>query len=432
MSSKPLNIVTVICHDLGQQLGCYGAPDARTPHLDAFAAQGLRFENNFCTAPQCSPSRAALWTGRYPHANGVVGLAHAGFANDLHPGERHLGQILGEAGYRTHLFGSQHVSPQPERCGYQGIHGAGTCAEIASSVETFLGGVRRDDGPLFMQVAFFEPHRPFPHEDVAALDPAGLTVPPSLPDIPEVREDLADLEASASSADRAFGRIVRAIERSGLAEDTLVLFTVDHGIAFPHAKMTLYDPGIQTALLIRGPGLPSGVVRREMISNVDVVPTLLDLLGLPIPETIQGRSFSGLLRGGEYVARDVIYAEKTYHTYYDPMRAMRTQEWKLIANFEYAPWQETSPDYLSNSKSYVEIALAQPGPEFYHPPFELYDLRVDPWEMDNLADRPKYAETRDDLARRLRRWMQETDDPLLDGPIAQATYRHRMDSFKNL
>jgi len=429
MDNKRLNIVTVISHDLGQHMGCYGVPDVRTPNFDAFAAKGVRFENNFCTAPQCSPSRAALWTGRYPHANGVIGLAHSGFQNDLHDDERHLAQILGDEGYDTHLFGNQHVSPSAQRCGFKEIHGGGPCGKIASTVGKFLEKWNRQDGPLFLQAAFFEPHRPFPHEDVESLDAATLSVLPYLPDIPGVREDLANLEASCSSADKAFGAIVEAIDRCGMADDTIVVFTVDHGIAFPHAKMTLYDPGIETALLIRMPGIEGGKVYREMISNVDIVPTILDLLGIKVPENVQGRSFKALLTGEAYEPNEAIFAEKTYHTYYDPMRAIRTQKWKLIANFEFAPQQETSPDYHNNAKSYVEIAKAQPLPNLYHPPFELYDLEVDPWEQDNLADKPGYADVRDKLIHRLRQWMRDTADPLLYGPMAQGAYRKRMEAF---
>ncbi len=432
MDNKKLNIITVISHDLGQHMSCYRVPDVRTPNFDVFAAQGLRFENNFCTAPQCSPSRAALWTGRYPHANGVVGLAHSDFQNDLHDDERHLAQILGDEGYETHLFGGQHVSPKAQRCGFKGIHGGGPCGKIASAVGKFLEERSGGDGPLFLQAAFFEPHRPFPHEDVETLEPATLSVPPYLPDIPEVREDLAHLEASCYSADNAFGAIVEAVDRCGMADDTIVVFTVDHGIAFPHAKMTLYDPGIETALLMRIPGIEGGKVYKEMISNVDFVPTVLELLDINVPKNIQGRSFKGLFTGEEYEPNEAIFAEKTYHTYYDPMRAIRTQKWKLIANFEFAPQQETSPDYDNNAKSYVEIAKAQPLPSLYHPPFELYDLEADPWEQENLADNPGYEDIRDELIRQLRQWMRDTGDPLLEGPMAQGTYRKRMLGFLNV
>ena len=244
MSKNSLNIVVIICHDLGQHLGCYGQPDVRSPNIDDFAASGIRFENSFCTAPQCSPSRAALWTGRYPHANGVVGLTHSGFANDLNVNEKHLAQILKDSGYDTHLFGTAHEARTPERCGHEHIHGGGSCVAIATNFSEWICQRRCDSRPLFAQVNFFEPHRAFPHDDVEALLPDGLAVPPYLPDIPEVREDLADIEASIASADKAFGRIIEAIRPSEIADRTLILFTSDHGIAFPRAKMTLYDPGI--------------------------------------------------------------------------------------------------------------------------------------------------------------------------------------------
>ena len=428
---QPLNIIVVICHDLGQHLGCYGAPDVRSVNIDAFAGDGTRFANSFCSAPQCSPSRAALWTGRFPHANGVVGLTHAGFANDLNPGEMHLAQLLRLEGYETHLFGNQHEARTPERCGHEHIHGSGPCARIASKFAGWLGQRAGSEQAFFAQVNFFEPHRPFPHEDVQALPPEQLAVLPYLPDIPEVRQDLAELEASITSADRAFGVIVEAVRASRIADRTLVVFTADHGIAFPHAKMTLYDPGIKVALILAGPGIAQGEVRHEMISNVDVMPTLLELAGLPVPGNLHGRSFAGLLKGEAYTPNELLFAEKTYHTYYDPMRAVRSHHWKLIANFEFAPWQETSPDYFNNAKGYVEVskALNVPYDVEYHPPYELFDLNTDPYEQHNLADDPQYRSQRDELIRALWEWMQKTGDPLLDGPMAQGAYRQRMQEF---
>ena len=429
-----MHIVVVICHDLGQHLGCYGVPGIRSENVDGFAESGIRFERSFCSAPQCSPSRAALWTGRFPHANGVVGLTHAGFANDLHPGEKHLAQVLLDAGYETHLFGIQHEARSAERCGYRHAHGGGPCGKVAGEFARFLANRAAADAPLFVQIGFLEPHRPFPHHGVDILPPGGVAVPPWLPDIPEVREDLAALEASVASADRAFGTILRAVRSSAIADETLILFTSDHGIAFPHAKMTLYDPGIQVPLILSVPGVRGGVVRREMISNVDVMPTLLDLAGVAHPAGLHGRSFRDLLLGGEYAPNEVVFAEKTYHTYYDPMRAIRTDRWKLIANFENAPYQESSPDYGNNAKGYVEVAKALniPSGAMYHPLLELYDLESDPHEQRNLAGDPVHQAVRDALARSLREWMTSTGDLLLDGPMAQGAYLRRMGEFKRI
>jgi arylsulfatase A-like enzyme len=287
---------------------------------------------------------------------------------------------------------------------------------------------------MFAQVNFFEPHRPFPHDGADTLSPDGLSIPAYLPDIPEVREDLADIEASIASADKAFGQIVEAVRSSEIADNTFIVFTADHGIAFPHAKMTLYDPGIEVPLLINGPGITPATVRDELISNVDVMPTLLELVSLPLPSNLQGRSFASLLAGKPYTPNETVFAEKTYHTYYDPMRAVRTHRWKLIANFEFAPWQETSPDYKNNAKSYVEISNAWDVPYDvqYHPSLEFYDLENDPNEQHNLADDPAVIGTRNELIQALYGWMQRTGDPLLDGPMAQGAYRERMKVFKEI
>ena len=172
----------------------------------------------------------------------------------------------------------------------------------------------------------------------------------------------------------------------------------------------------------------------EFVTHVDFVPTVLDMLGIEKPQNLQGRSYWNLLRGNTYNPSEYLFAEKTYHTYYDPMRAIRTERWKLIANFEFAPTIETPPDYLSNAKGYPEtsIALDIRYTDMYHPLFELFDLEKDPLEQNNLAEDPDYAGIRDDLARRLRDWMEETGDPLLEGPIPQATYTNRMRAFKSI
>lgn len=433
MAGERPNIVVVICHDLGRRLGCYGVPGVRTPFIDAFAATGVRFSNSFCVAPQCSPSRAALWTGRFPHANGVIGLTHGWFGNDLGAGERHLAEILREGGYETHLFGLQHEAADDRRCGHEFRHTRSTADVVAAEFEGFVRSPRSGGRPLFLQVGLEEPHRPFPRAAEVAMQPTdSQQVPGYLPDIPVVREDLAAMEASISTADRAFGRMLRALEESGLARNSVIIFTADHGIPFTRAKMTLYDPGIEVALVMRAPGAPAGAVRDELISNVDLFPTLLEFAGLPAAENVHGRSFRGLLAGGEYEPNRFVFAEKTFHTYYDPMRAVRTARWKLIMNFEATPWQECAADYACNAHGYPEVAQALnvPPDRMYHAPVELYDLASDPLEQRNLAGAPEHRATRDGLIRELRAWMERTGDPLLAGPMAQGAYRQRMEILR--
>ena len=418
---KKPNILLAICHDLGRHVGCYGVDTVQSPHIDGLAAEGVRFTRNFCTAPQCSPSRAAMMTGRYPHANGILGLSHGPFAWEMHPGERHIARICGENGYDTVLSGVQHVTQRPETLGFDEIFGGTrTCDEVSRRFCTWLADRPKTAKPFYAQVGYFEPHRRFDRGGVTPDDTLGVHIPPYLKDCDETRAELAAMQGAIRKMDAAFGEILVALERTGNADDTLVIFTADHGIAFPRAKCTLYDPGIGTAFILRWPGgkISGGRTCDALVSNVDMVPTLLDLLNVEHPANLQGRSFLPLLRDVTRKHRQEIFAEKTFHTFYDPMRCIRTDRYKYIANF-HRGYRVEVPTDIQAGDTYRAMLDDLSGPRA---DFELYDLETDPNETENLAGKPEHHEVEVDLRRRLYDWMKDTGDPLLAGPVASPTY----------
>ncbi|HEX6506152.1 MAG TPA: sulfatase [Chloroflexota bacterium] len=428
------HILLITCHDLGRHLGCYGVETVHSPHLDALAQSGVRFSHAFTTSPGCSPARAALATGRYPHANGVMGLTHPPFGWDLAPGEMHMAQILASAGYSTHLFGFQHVSPHVERLGFQHTHGfdevlgchdkPGWARNVAGRVAHFLEHIETDN-PLYVEINLEEPHRPYDQDGAGPDESKGVFVPGYLPAGPAARAEMAELQGAIRQADAGIGKILGALDSSDLRESTIVIFMADHGLAMPRAKCTLYDPGLEISLLMRWPaaGFAGGRVFPEMVSNIDVLPTILEALDLPVPTTVQGHSFLPLLRGEQYIPRSVVFGEKTYHSYLDPMRAVRTDRFKYIRNFE-ATFAVEVPGDVQAGRIYREhVGLYVSGE---HPPVELYDLDADPLEHRNLAGDPDLVGVERWLDTRLWSWMEETGDPLLYGPIVSPAYRESL------
>ncbi|MGN6811776.1 MAG: sulfatase family protein [Thermomicrobiales bacterium] len=441
MKQQAPNIVVITCHDLGRFLGCYGIATVQTPALDALAADGLRCTRAFCVAPQCSPSRAALFTGRYPHSNGVLGLTHANFAWDLHPGERHLGQVLQGAGYATALFGVQHESLRGSdaevaaRCGIDDIAPGGRGEEVSDRALAWLAQGGRADRPFFLELGYQEPHRlratthdepdyhGFVGDYLAADDTRGVTVPPYLRDTPLARQELAELQGAVRYVDAQIGRVLAGLRDLGLDEHTLVVMTTDHGVALPRAKCSLYDPGLETALILRlaARDWRGGRTVDALIANVDIFPTVLDVAGLPTPDTVQGRSLLALLDGAAGATpRDHLFAEMTYHDYYDPRRCIRTEQYKLIVNFSAAPgFMDPSQSWRPRTDT---VMPAHPALD-NHPLVELYDLAADPLEWHNLANDPAYTEVQANLLHRLGRWMRETADPLLQGAITSPLHQ---------
>ncbi len=417
------NIVFITTHDLGRFLNCYDRTTINSPHLDALARTGVLFQNSFCTAPQCSPSRSGLHTGRYPHANAMLGLAHPPFGWELGPGEKHITRRLQENGYATALVGEQHLSASGRNLGYDTIVPLGPARQMGEAAAQILSELATGDKPFYLEVGFHEPHRPYDWGNVTPDDSKGVAVPGFLPDCLESRQDFAALQGSVAAMDAGVGVLLEVLQQSGLDRSTWLIFTTDHGVAMPRAKGTLYDPGIETALLMRWPdqGIEGGGVYGEMISNVDIVPTLLEGANLPVPSEIQGRSFWPLLQNQPYQPRAEVFAEKTFHQYYEPMRGIRTTSHKLIVNME----ASTTIDVPSDARSspvYPRLIEAFGGNRAQ---VEFYDLKLDPWEENNLTTQPLSPELlaiEQDLRRRLLVWMEQTGDPILRGPISSPYY----------
>ncbi|WP_027507056.1 sulfatase family protein [Rhodococcus sp. UNC23MFCrub1.1] len=402
------NVLLVHWHDLGRHLELYGATGATSPALDRLASEGVLFTRAHATAPLCSPSRGSLLTGRYPHSNGIVGLAHHGW--EYKDSVRTLPQLLGEHGYRSALFGMQHESSTPERLGYSTFDvDDSDCDHVVDQATAYLESARGQDGPFLLNAGFFEVHRPYPVERYPRADPHTIVVPSYLPDTAAVREDLAAFHGSITVADAAVGRLLDALDTTGFADDTWVVFFTDHGEAFPGAKSTLYARGTGIAFIVRPPRrrAVAPAVHDGLFSGVDLVPTLLDVLGLPIPGDVEGVSHAEILAGeSKDAVRDEVFTQKNYHDSYDPIRAVRTENWSYLENLASRHKLELPLD-IADSPSGRALGSDHLAPR---PARELYDLTTDPDETTNLAGLPEFADIEEDLATRLAQWRTETED----------------------
>lgn len=405
------NILYIHSHDTGRYIRPYGHAVA-TPNLQRLAEQGALFRQAFSAAPTCSPSRASLLTGACAHTNGMLGLAHRGFS--LNDYKQHILHTLRGTGYYSALIGLQHIARDPGAIGYDKVRAipGNHVEQVAPATVEFLNSVPRQ--PFLLTVGFFETHReyrkPGPEDDWR------YTLPPApIPDTAQTRQDMAAFKATARKLDWGMGEVFRALEANGLAENTLVIATTDHGIAFPAMKCNLTDHGIGVSLIMRGPGgFLGGRVHDAMISQIDLFPTICDLLEIDRPAWLQGKSILPVTRGQVKEINEEIFAEVNYHAAYEPKRCVRTKRWKYIRHYG-----DRSRPVLPNcddgpSKS-LWLENAWRGRSVDHE--ELFDLIFDPNETRNVANDPSLRSTADEMRQRLERWMRATNDPLLRGAV---------------
>jgi N-sulfoglucosamine sulfohydrolase len=407
---NPPNILYIHSHDTGRYVQPYGF-QVPTPNIQMLADQGVLFREAFCAAPTCSGSRASLLTGLYCHNNGMLGLAHRGWK--LYDYGQHWVHALRPVGYHSTLIGEQHISIDPGVIGYDVV--VPVDSNHASYVAPLTIEALRDapSEPWFMSVGFFETHRDF-SAPTSVRDTLYSQPPPNLPDVVATRRDMASFKASARSLDQGIGAVLHALHDFDLVDNTLVLCTTDHGIAFPGAKATLFDRGTGVLMIMRGPGFTGGKVVDAPVSHLDVYPTLCELAGAEPPQWLQGTSLMPLVRGEVASLHDAIFTETTYHAAYQAHRAVRTDRWKYIRRFD----DYEHPVLANCDDSDTKDLLVEAGwGELVVPEEQLYDLVTDPQEGRNLVGDPRQADVLAEMRGRLEAWMSETEDPLLDGPV---------------
>ena len=434
--SRP-NFILIIADDLSwEDCGPYGNKGVRTPNLDRLAREGMRFNAAFVTTSSCSPSRASMITGRYPHNTG---------AEQLHwplPGKHPtFVQLLKREGYWTAAAGKWHLGGEVKRhfdvvrepgpAGYQlPVKGKGRMVANDKSgceqwVPTLQG--RPKDKPFFLWFAALDPHRDYEPNTIPKPHQAkDVFVPPYLPDSPEVRKDLAMYYDEIARLDRYVGEVLAELDRQNAASNTMVLFISDNGRSFPRSKTTLYDSGIRSPWLLRWPAkVKAGAACDRLVSSIDLAPTFLRLAGIAAPEIFEGRDFSPLLQDPARPVRDYIYAEHHWHDFDACERAVRDERFKYIRNyFNDLPGMPPadavrSPSFqaMRRLRDAGKLETGELNPfTVPRPAEELYDLQSDSHELRNVAQDAARRETLERFRAEFARWQKETGDP---APVAR-------------
>lgn len=433
-SDERPNIILIIADDMAwEDCGAYGHPGIQTPNIDRLAREGMRFDRAFLTISSCSPSRASIITGTYPHQTDaeqlhwpvpadrmtfVEQLRAGGYWTAL-AGKYHLGNALKDrfdflapVGTSGFVMGADQDQAEPS-----------VSKEDGSGCENWLATFKQRplDQPFFLWLAAVDPHRPYddrvietPHEQ------EDVRIPPYLPDNDTVRTDFVMYYNEIHRMDQYIGELMAALETAGLKENTLILFISDNGRPFPRDKTTLYDGGIKTPWIVRWPKrIAAGATSGSLVSAVDIAPTFLSLAQLPVPDHFVGKDFSPILSDPNTVSRDYIYAEDHWHDFEDYTRAVRDNRYKYIRNF-YPELPNTPPADALRSPTFASMLDLRSQGQLNEaqmacfvtprPAEELYDTRNDPYELENLAGNPEYAQ----VLERLRDQMQEVRENTRD------------------
>jgi len=419
------NILWILSEDISPELSCYGEPLVQTPNLDRLASQGIRFTNAFTTAPVCSASRSAMITGMFQTTIGAHNhRSHRDDGYMLPKPVKMITEYFRKAGYYT----ANVTTAAP------GVKGSGKTDFNFTFKKAFDGKdwkQRKAGQPFFAQLSISMTHRGAHWKKVREMldnpvDPDKVKLPPYYPDHPVAREDWATYLDSIQVMDGYIGKILKRLDDEGIADNTVVIFIGDHGRCHVRGKQWLYDGGIHIPLLVRWPGkLKAGQVCDDLVSSIDISATILRIAGAELPKYIEGKVFLEPDTNGQWktVANHeyIIAARDRCDETIDRIRCVRTKRYKYIRNFmperpytQKNAYKETSYPMLNLMKELHAQGKLTPVQELFmvprKPDEELYDLRKDPYEINNLAASPEHQQTLRQMRRILDKWIKDTGD----------------------
>ncbi len=435
--SASVNILLITADDLGYEaVGCLNEnlPDL-TPNLDRFARNGLSFLHGHSNTPICMPSRSTIASGRYGNSSGMMGFMH--LKKEIPTSM----QLFRDAGYLTGILGKVNHSTPDMQFEWDFVQdyrelGAGRSPSLYYQYcQEFFRQAEKEGKPFYFMVNSHDPHRPFhdpngrvlknAEEPSRLFSPDEVVVQKNLPNLPGVREELSHYYNSVRRLDDTFGKVMEALEESGLRDNTLILFLSDNGAAVPFSKANCYLASTRTPWFMQWPGVieSGGEDSEHFVSTVDFLPTALDAAGLETPDGLDGKSFVPLLKGETQGGRDVVFKQIDYLIGGPafPMRSVQDERYGYIFN----SWSPPPKDYRNNNEGLCMKAMeaaAKDDPAMaqrvkmwrQRVVEELYDLEKDPGALNNLADNPEFNKVADRLRARLRDWMVETDDIVLE------------------
>jgi len=442
-----MKFILINSHDTGIFIQPYNNT-VSTPSLLKLSEEGCLFTKAFTTSPTCSPSRCSLFTGQFPHERSMYGLANMNFFLDSY--ENTLVSMFNDAGFKTALAGVQHIAKDSRTIGYQYVldkeiknnnsKESYTAKYVlgdsypwdysnAVQISRFIKENKNKD--FFISYGLGNTHRPFKKN---THKKTYTEVPCSLPDNYAIKKDFSDFCESVKHMDECIGVVLDSIKEEKLENETTIIYTTDHGIAFPNMKCTLFDSGTHISLIIKSPycNYNRGRIVNSLVSNLDIVPTLAEIADLKINNCIHGKSLKPLIDNTKTDKQHhkFIFSEINYHISYQPMRSVRTDRFKYIYYPHTYPYLSLANIDDSPTKSFLlneDLDLIKQNTE------QLYDLFYDPNEKNNLiysnknlenekeylSDElcKKYVKTHEYLKKVLFEWMNDTNDPLLDGTI---------------